>query len=157
MRQFAFGRFTHPAVVAALLLTFVWSTVKAQSARVSLEPSYTQSIDATRDNQKTSIQFRCIRVRVVNYAGKLRQFAVRMLYDSQTKLFFWGYLEMYQDYSSEWDAKQFTSDETVVFNRPAKECAETKLISQTKTRSVPAQGRARSAALQRLKPHPNTF
>ena len=120
MRQFAFGRFTHPAVVAALLLTFVWSTVKAQSARVSLEPSYTQSIDATRDNQKTSIQFRCIRVRVVNYAGKLRQFAVRMLYDSQTKLFFWGYLEMYQDYSSEWDAKQFTSDETVVFNRPAK-------------------------------------
>lgn len=113
MRKFAFGRLTRLAVVAALLLMFVCSTVKAQSARVRVESGYTQTIDAIRDNQKTSIQFRCIRVRVVNHAGKPRQFAVRMLYDSQTKLFFWGYFEMYQDYSSEWDAKQFTSDATV--------------------------------------------
>jgi hypothetical protein len=92
-----------------MLVTFVCSTVNGQSSQVSVEPGYNQFIDAIRDNQKTSIQFRCIRVRVVNHAGKARQFAVRMLHDSQTKLFFWGYFEMYQSYSSEWDAKQFTS------------------------------------------------
>jgi hypothetical protein len=102
------GRFTTLAVVATLLVTFVCSTVNAQSARVSLESGYTQAINAIRDNQKTSVQIRFIRVRVANHAGKTRQFDVRMFYDPQTKLFLWGYFEMYQDYSSEWAAKQFT-------------------------------------------------
>ena len=118
------GRFTTLAVVATFLVAFVCSAVGAQSARVSLEPGYTQTIGAIRDNQKASIQIRLTRVRVVNPAGKTRQFDVRMFYDPQTKLFLWGYFEMYQDYSSEWAAKQFTpfagvyltSDKLRIFN-----------------------------------------
>jgi hypothetical protein len=102
------GRFTTLAAVATFLVTFVCSAVDAQSTRASLEPGYTQTIGAIRDNQKASIQIRFTRVRVVNHAGKTRQFDVRMFYDPQTKLFLWGYFEMYQDYSSEWAAKQFT-------------------------------------------------
>lgn len=118
------GRFTPLAVVAILLVTFVCSTVNAQSARVRLEPGYAQTINAIRDNQKASIQTRFIRIRAVNHAGKTRQFDVRMFYDPQTKLFLWRYFEMYQDYSSEWAAKQFTplagvyltSDKLRIFN-----------------------------------------
>jgi hypothetical protein len=107
-QQVSIGRFTTFAAVATFLVTFVCPAVDAQSARVSLEPGYTQTIGAIRDNQKASIQIRFTRVRVLNHAGKTRQFDVRMFYDPRTKLFLWGYFEMYQDYSSEWAAKQFT-------------------------------------------------
>jgi len=83
----------------------------AQSTRVGLkqEATYAQSIRAIRDNQQTSIQLRTIRVRVVNDAGKVREFTPLMVYDPQTKLFFWRYFEAYQDYSPDFLAKQFTS------------------------------------------------
>ncbi|SRR6266436_876936 len=110
--------------IPLFLLVLVCSTVNAQSARVSLEPGYAQAINAIRDNQKTTVQIRFIRVRVANHAGKTRQFDVRMFYDPQTKLFLWGYFEIYQDYSSERAAKQFapfagvyiTADKLRVFN-----------------------------------------
>jgi hypothetical protein len=83
----------------------------AQSTRVGLkqEATYTQSIRAIRDNQQTSIQLRTIRVRVVNQAGRVREFTPLMVYDPQTKLFFWRYFEAYQDYSPDFLAKQFAS------------------------------------------------
>jgi hypothetical protein len=101
--------------IAAILLLYITAvlrvcwTVNAQSTRVHLEEgsTYTQTIHALRDNQRTSIQFRSTLVRIVNHAGKAREFTARMLYDPQSKLFWWSYSETFQGYSAEWEAKQF--------------------------------------------------
>jgi len=95
----------------------------AQSTRVHLkqEATYSQSIQAIRDNQQTSVQLRTIRVRVVDHAGKVREFTPLMVYDPQSRLFFWDYFEAYQDYSPDFMAKQFAStvyitrDKLVIF------------------------------------------
>jgi hypothetical protein len=86
-------------------------TANAQSTSVHLrqEATYTQNIQALRDNQKTSIQLRTIRVRVVDHAGKVREFTPLMVFDPQSRLFFWDYFEAYQDYSPDFLAKQFAS------------------------------------------------
>ena len=96
----------------------------AQSTRVHLkqEATYAQNIQAIHDNQKTSIQLRTIRVRVVDHAGKVREFTPIMVYDPQSKLFFWDYFEAYQDYSPDFLAKEFVStvyltpDKLVIFS-----------------------------------------
>ncbi len=105
------------------LLSVASIIANAQSTRVHLkqEATYSQTIPAIRDNQQTSVELRTIRVRVVDRAGKVREFTPLMVYDPQSKLFFWDYFEAYQDYSPDFLAKQFastvylTTDTLVIF------------------------------------------
>jgi hypothetical protein len=90
----------------------------AQAIRVEVEKdaTYTREFDAIRDNVKASIEFHSMLIRVLDRDGKPRKFVVRMLFDPQTKLFFWEYFEVYSNYSSESaesDARVFASVSTV--------------------------------------------
>jgi hypothetical protein len=110
-----FRRACTTCFIPLFLLVLVCSNVKAQSVRVVVEKdsTYTRTIDAIRDNEKASIEFRSIRIQVIDRAGKPRKFIARMLYDSQTRLFFWECFELYGNYySSESDAQLFADVST---------------------------------------------
>ena len=100
-------------------IAFLSWPANAQSARVRVEPSatYTQTMNAVRDKQHASIEYRSIRVKVVTKDEMAREFIVRMLYDSQTKLFLRGISILYQDHSPEWDARQYSSVATVYLSQ----------------------------------------
>jgi hypothetical protein len=114
---------TLKGVCLSCLLSVASVIANAQSTRVHLkqEATYSQTISAIRDNQQTSVELRTIRVRVVDRAGKVREFTPLLVYDPQSKLFFWDYFEAYQDYSPDFLAKQFLStvylapDKLVIF------------------------------------------
>lgn len=102
--------------IPLFLLALACSNVKAQSTRVVVEKdsTYTRTIDVIRDNEKASIEFRSIKVQVVERAGKTRKFIAKMLYDSQTRLFFWECFALFGNYySSESDAQIFADVSTV--------------------------------------------
>jgi hypothetical protein len=93
------------------------SDLVGQGTRVHVEKdsTYTRTLDVIRDNQKASIQFRSFVVQVSDPAGKTRKFIVRMLYDSETKLFYWEYFELYGNYNTNTksEAETFTDSSTV--------------------------------------------
>ncbi len=112
---------------ASLLTLFLCASTLAQTTQVQVpaDSVYTQTIDAIRDNQKAHVQFRSILVRIDDRAAKPNEFTVDMLFDPQTKLFWWSSSEKYQDYSGDTQLKQFaqfsivflTPDRLVVFFR----------------------------------------
>ncbi len=112
---------------ASLLALFLCASTLAQTTQVQVpaDSVYTQTIDAIRDNQKAHVQFRSILVRIDDRAAKPNEFTVDMLFDPQTKLFWWSSSEKYQDYSGDTQLKQFaqfsivflTPDRLVVFFR----------------------------------------
>lgn len=105
-------------LAAAALSLLACSTAKAQATQVRVEKdsTYTRTLNAIRNNEKASIEFRSVVVQVIERAGKTRKFVARMLYDSQTELFFWEYFELYGNWnskSSEGDAQTFANVSTV--------------------------------------------
>jgi hypothetical protein len=107
-----------PLAVASLFLLFLAClNANAQGTRVHVETdwAYTRTLDVIRDNQKASIEFRSLRVQVTDPAGTTRKFITRMLYDSQTKLFYWECFELYDNYStnSESEAQKFANVSTI--------------------------------------------
>jgi hypothetical protein len=74
-----------------------------------------EPLDVVRDNQKASIEVRSFRVQVAGPAGKIRKFIARMLYDSQTKLFYWECFELYDNHNtnSHSEARTFADVSTI--------------------------------------------
>jgi|SRR5271165_3998549 len=99
------------------LLLLGCSNTNAQATRVGVEKdsTYTRTLAAIRDNEKTSVEFRSVKVQVTDPARHSRKFIVRMLYDSETKLFYWECFELYGNYNtnSESEAQTFADVSTI--------------------------------------------
>lgn len=115
--QVIFRKLKPLAIASLSLLLLARSNANAQGTRVHVEKdsTYTRTLDLIRDNQKGSIKFRSFRVQVTDPAGKTRKFIARMLYDSQTKLFYWECFELYDNYNtnSESEAQTFANVSTI--------------------------------------------
>ena len=48
---------------------------------VEKDSTHTRTIDVIRDNEKSSIEFRSLRVQVIDRSGKTRKFIAKMPYD----------------------------------------------------------------------------
>lgn len=109
--QVIFRKLKRLAIASLSLLLLARSNAKPQGTRVHVEKdsTYARTLDVIRDNHKTSIEFHSFRVQVSDPAGKTRKFIARMLYDSQTKLFYWECFELYDNYNtnSESEAQTF--------------------------------------------------
>jgi hypothetical protein len=113
--QVIFRKLKPLAVASLSLLPLACSNANAQGTRVHVEKdsTYTRTLDVIRDNQKASIEFRSFRVQVTDPAGKSRKFIAHVLYDSQTKLFYWECFELYGNYDSESEAQTFANVSTI--------------------------------------------
>jgi len=111
--QVIFRKLKPLAIASLSLLLPASSNANAQGTRVYVEKdsTYTRTLDVIRDNRKASIEFRSFRVQVTDPAAKTRKFIAHMLYDSQTKLFYWECFELYDNYNtnSEWEAHTFAN------------------------------------------------
>jgi hypothetical protein len=91
------------------------STLNAQSRRVILDRDaiYEKTIDAIRENQKIPIELRSFRLQVVDHHGKARKLIAAMLYEPQSKFFFWEYLATDEDLPPNWYGQQVAWLDTI--------------------------------------------
>jgi hypothetical protein len=126
---------------------------------VEKDSMHTRTIDVIRDNEKASIEFRSIRVQVIDRSRKTRRFIAKMLYDSQTRLFFWECFELFGNYySSESDAQIFADVSTVYLSADRlrwfhRTIPEPLVVSESANRSD-TLGQAQDALLHFFKKEP---